>query len=290
MYDGPGMSEPTDEDNDDDLEHSEEEIREHFEKFWYDIVPEFKRFGEIEQLRVCRNHSHHLRGNVYIMYTKKEDAMRAHKAFHGRYYAGKKLLIQFSPVVNWKSAVCGLFTRRQCERGKQCNFLHVFSNPNGDLEGRDRDDRDKDNRDKDRDRDRDRDNPDGDRDRRRDRDRDTRDRDTRDRDRDRERKGSREREHRDRDRRDREEEPREHARKENKAGLYSSHGYKLEDGNEKDIERQLENQMNSDQHRRRHDRSGSPSDQPAKRVKRSSSSSHSSSPSHSPHRKKHHRH
>jgi hypothetical protein len=90
MYDGPGMSEPTDEDNDDDLEHSEEEIRDHFEKFWYDIVPEFKRYGEIELLRVCRNHSHHLRGNVYIMYRNQEDAMRAHKAFHGRYYAGKK--------------------------------------------------------------------------------------------------------------------------------------------------------------------------------------------------------
>jgi len=181
MYDGPGMSEPTDEDNDDDLEHSEEEIRDHFEQFWHDIVPEFRRYGEIEQLRVCRNHSHHLRGNVYIMYKNQEEALRAHHAFHGRFYAGKKLIVQFSPVVNWKSAVCGLFTRRQCERGKQCNFLHVFANPNGELDGRDLD--------KDRDRDRDTTNRDRDRERPSHRDRDNhRDRDThRDRHRDKER-------------------------------------------------------------------------------------------------------
>jgi len=247
MYDGPGMSEPTDEDNDDDLEHSEEEIREHFEKFWYDVVPEFKRFGEIEQLRVCRNHSHHLRGNVYIMYRKKEEAMQAHKAFHGRYYAGKKLLIQFSPVVNWKSAVCGLFTRRQCERGKQCNFLHVFSNPNGDLEGREI---------------RDRDRP-------RSRERDHREH--------REHRDHRERHHeRDRERERRLEE-------------YSSHGYRIDDLNDKEreIERQFAEIVASDRthsstvtDRSKRDEkrsdSRSPSDKRSKRHKRSNSLSSSS--------------
>jgi len=164
MYDGPGMSEPTDEDND-DLEFSEEEIREHFEQFWYDIVPEFKTYGEIEQIFICRNHSYHLRGNVYLTYKKKEDAATAYQVLNDRYYASKKLVVHYSPVDNLKSAVCGLFTRRKCERGKNCNFLHIFPNPNGELEGRQ--ERDNDNnrhrnryryRDRERERDRNREN------------------------------------------------------------------------------------------------------------------------------------
>jgi len=220
MYDGPGMSEPTDEDNDDDLEHSEEEIKDHFEKFWYDIVPEFRRYGKIEQMRVCRNHSHHLRGNVYVMYKREEDAVRAFQAFQGRFYAGRQLFVQYSPLVNWKTAVCGLFTRQRCERGKQCNFLHVFKNPNGELEGREaetesRDRRGRDDRKERRDGGRDRkDKPDRpDRpekserpDRRQDRDR-PRDR-NRDRDRDRDRRAPR-------DNRDQHKERDTHAREHN---------------------------------------------------------------------------
>jgi len=141
------MSEPTDEDNDDDLEHSEEEIKSHFEAFWLDVVPEFRKFGKIEQLRVCRNHSHHLRGNVYVMYKREEDARRAFQAFQGRFYAGRQLFVQYSPLVNWKTAVCGLFKKLRCERGKQCNFLHVFKNPNGELEGKEEEEESRDRRD-----------------------------------------------------------------------------------------------------------------------------------------------
>eukprot|EP01097_Dermamoeba_algensis_P001378 TRINITY_DN151_c0_g1_i1.p1 TRINITY_DN151_c0_g1~~TRINITY_DN151_c0_g1_i1.p1 ORF type:complete len:347 (-),score=105.98 TRINITY_DN151_c0_g1_i1:1398-2378(-) len=52
MYDGLGMSEVLDEDGDEDLEHDESEIMKHFREFYFDIKPEFERFGEIIQLKV----------------------------------------------------------------------------------------------------------------------------------------------------------------------------------------------------------------------------------------------
>src|SRR5690606_6461157 len=55
MYDGPGLSDPADEDRfDTDLERTEEEITSAFHKFWFDVVPEFERFGPIEAIAVCR--------------------------------------------------------------------------------------------------------------------------------------------------------------------------------------------------------------------------------------------
>jgi hypothetical protein len=49
-------------------------------------------------LQVCRNHAPHLRGNVYIHYDKVDDAVAAHTAFNGRFYAGKQLICEFAPL------------------------------------------------------------------------------------------------------------------------------------------------------------------------------------------------
>jgi hypothetical protein len=136
MYDGPGLGEfREDEENDDDLELEEEEIMKGYREFFNDIVPVFKAYGKLEMLRVCRNRSHHLKGNTYAMYSSEIEAKRAYDSLRTRFYAGKKLLVQFCPLVNWQSAVCALFAKGQCDRGKACNFLHVFQNPGGVLEG-----------------------------------------------------------------------------------------------------------------------------------------------------------
>jgi len=155
MYDGPGLTDLNDDENDDDLEMEEEEIIRHFIVFWKDILPEFQQFGTIESLRVCRNHSDHLKGNCYVMYSTEREAKKAFDSLNGRFYGGKKLMIQYCPVVSWKTAVCGLFSKGQCDRGKACNFLHVFRNPGGAFESKDdsperersnRDDRGRDNK------------------------------------------------------------------------------------------------------------------------------------------------
>ena len=79
--------------------------------------------------QICKNHAVHLRGNVYVQYQNVDDAIKAFSAFSGRFYAGKQLTPEFVPIVKWKAAVCGLYDRRKCPRGKDCNFLHVFRNP-----------------------------------------------------------------------------------------------------------------------------------------------------------------
>jgi hypothetical protein len=135
MYDGPGMTDIQDEDNDDGLELEEHEIYKSFREFFEDVVPEFQAFGNVLALRVCRNHSDHLRGHTYVMYSSEAEAKKAYDVLNGRFYAGKQLMIFFSPLVNWKGACCGSFAKGLCERGKNCNFLHVFKNPGGVLEG-----------------------------------------------------------------------------------------------------------------------------------------------------------
>lgn len=58
MYDGPGLSDPADEDRfDSELERTEEEVQSAFLKFWDDVVPELERFGKIEALTICRSAS-----------------------------------------------------------------------------------------------------------------------------------------------------------------------------------------------------------------------------------------
>jgi hypothetical protein len=123
-----------DEDEDEDLEIDETEAYNHFQEFYADTVPELRQFGEIVQLKVCRNHAPHLCGNVYVQYKNDEDAMRAIRSLNGRFYAGRAISTELSPVTHWKTAVCGLFDKNQCPRGRHCNFLHVFRNPNGEYD------------------------------------------------------------------------------------------------------------------------------------------------------------
>jgi hypothetical protein len=121
-------------DDDEELMYTDDEIQEHFEAFYNDIHPEFRIYGEIVQLKVCQNSAPHLRGNVYVQYRRLEDAIAAYQGLNGRWYAGKQITIQFSPVTNWKLAICGLYDKNECPHGKSCNFLHPFRNPKGEYE------------------------------------------------------------------------------------------------------------------------------------------------------------
>ncbi|XP_047436410.1 U2 small nuclear ribonucleoprotein auxiliary factor 35 kDa subunit-related protein 2 [Mugil cephalus] len=121
------------------LEHSEEELHESFLEFYHDVLPEFKSVGKVLQFKVCCNHEPHLRGNVYIQFETDEQCKEAFIKFNGRYYAGRQLHCEISPVTRWKNAICGLFDRQKCPKGKHCNFLHVFRNPGIEFWDADRD-------------------------------------------------------------------------------------------------------------------------------------------------------
>uniref|UniRef100_A0A4W3HYN7 Zinc finger CCCH-type, RNA binding motif and serine/arginine rich 2 n=1 Tax=Callorhinchus milii TaxID=7868 RepID=A0A4W3HYN7_CALMI len=136
-----GMEECRRDDYDTDagLEYSEDDIYQQFVEFYEDVLPEFKSVGKVLQFKVSCNYEPHLRGNVYVQYQKEEECKQACVTFNGRWYAGKQLQCEFSPVTRWKTAICGLYERRKCPRGKHCNFLHVFRNPGNEFWEADRD-------------------------------------------------------------------------------------------------------------------------------------------------------
>ncbi|XP_037678518.1 U2 small nuclear ribonucleoprotein auxiliary factor 35 kDa subunit-related protein 2 [Choloepus didactylus] len=120
-------------DPDASLEYSEEETYQQFLEFYEDVLPEFKNVGKVIQFKVSCNLEPHLRGNVYVQYQSEEECQAALSLFNGRWYAGRQLQCEFCPVTRWKMAICGLFEIQQCPRGKHCNFLHVFRNPNNEF-------------------------------------------------------------------------------------------------------------------------------------------------------------
>ena len=44
---------------------------------------------------------------------------------HGRYYAGKQLYVEYSPVTDFTEARCRQYDECECDRGGFCNFMHV---------------------------------------------------------------------------------------------------------------------------------------------------------------------
>uniref|UniRef100_A0A8D3DF34 Zinc finger (CCCH type), RNA-binding motif and serine/arginine rich 2 n=1 Tax=Scophthalmus maximus TaxID=52904 RepID=A0A8D3DF34_SCOMX len=136
-----GMEESRRDDYDIDayLEHSEEELHESFLDFYHDVLPEFKSVGRVVQFKVSCNYEPHLRGNVYIQFDTEEQCKEAFIKFNGRWYASRQLHCEICPVTRWKNAICGLFDRRKCPKGKHCNFLHVYRNPGNEFWEADRD-------------------------------------------------------------------------------------------------------------------------------------------------------
>lgn len=202
------------------LEVDDTEAQQHFDEFYEDVWSELGNFGEIEEMHVTANLGDHLSGNLYVKYGREEEAVAAITKLQGRFYAGRPILGEFSPVTDFREARCRQYDVGECTRGGFCNFIHECK-PTKDLvrdlyrrqrkkyrksgsRSRSRSPRRSDRRDRSRSPPR-RDHRDRDRGGDRDRDRDRRDyRDRGDRDRgDRDRRDNRDRDRGDRDRRDR---------------------------------------------------------------------------------------
>eukprot|EP00924_Labyrinthula_sp_SR-Ha-C_P004272 augustus_masked-scaffold_3-processed-gene-19.11-mRNA-1 protein AED:0.03 eAED:0.03 QI:0/0/0/1/1/1/2/0/813 len=96
-----------------------------FEDFYFDIFEELAKFGELEEVIVCDNLCEHLLGNVYVKYYDEEDADQAQKKLNGRFFAGKQLKVEFSPVTDFREAKCRQYHDNHCGRGFDCNFIHT---------------------------------------------------------------------------------------------------------------------------------------------------------------------
>ncbi|KAJ1394962.1 Zinc finger, CCCH-type [Sesbania bispinosa] len=100
-------------------------IQEHFEDFYEDIFNELSKFGHIDTLNVCDNLADHMIGNVYVLFREEDQAAAALAALHGRFYSGRPIIADFSPVTDFREATCRQYEENSCNRGGYCNFMHV---------------------------------------------------------------------------------------------------------------------------------------------------------------------
>ncbi|GKV34856.1 hypothetical protein SLEP1_g43197 [Rubroshorea leprosula] len=100
-------------------------IQEHFEAFYEDLFEELSKYGDIESLNVCDNLADHMVGNVYVQFREEEHAANALKNLSGRFYAGRPIIVDFSPVTDFREATCRQYEENTCNRGGYCNFMHL---------------------------------------------------------------------------------------------------------------------------------------------------------------------
>lgn len=104
-------------------------VDEEFEDFYEEVFEELCKFGKLEELNICDNLGDHLVGNVYAKFEDEEHAAAAQKALYGRFYAGRPLVCEFSPVTDFREARCRQFDEGTCNRGGYCNFMHIKTVP-----------------------------------------------------------------------------------------------------------------------------------------------------------------
>eukprot|EP00397_Hematodinium_sp_SG-2012_P017698 GEMP01018108.1.p1 GENE.GEMP01018108.1~~GEMP01018108.1.p1 ORF type:complete len:262 (+),score=54.01 GEMP01018108.1:1305-2090(+) len=99
--------------------------QEHLELFYEEVFLELANYGEIEDMICVDNVSDHMLGNVYVKYYNDEDSERALQKLTGRYYGGRLIQAEFSPVTDFREARCRAFHESRCHRGGYCNFMHI---------------------------------------------------------------------------------------------------------------------------------------------------------------------
>jgi len=109
------------------IHHSstQKKVQEEFDDFYEEVYDELAKYGEIEELNVCENLGDHMVGNVYAKFADEEHTDAALKALFGRFYAGRPLVCEFSPVTDFCEARCRQYDEAVCTRGGYCNFMHI---------------------------------------------------------------------------------------------------------------------------------------------------------------------
>ncbi|KAL5281638.1 U2AF1 family protein [Megaselia abdita] len=105
---------------------SNEEMQEHYDNFFEDVFVECEdKYGEIEEMNVCDNLGDHLVGNVFIKFRNEEDAEKAAKDLNNRWFGGRPVYSELSPVTDFREACCRQYEMGECTRSGFCNFMHL---------------------------------------------------------------------------------------------------------------------------------------------------------------------
>ncbi|KAL9548392.1 hypothetical protein MBANPS3_005701 [Mucor bainieri] len=104
---------------------NEAQLQNDFDLFYEDVFTELAKYGEIEEMVVCDNVGDHLVGNVYCQFRLEESAGNAVTSLNNRFYAGRPLYAELSPVTDFREACCRQHEISECNRGGFCNFMHL---------------------------------------------------------------------------------------------------------------------------------------------------------------------
>lgn len=105
---------------------SDEQVQEHYDEFFEEIFIELEdKYGRIEEMNVCDNLGDHLVGNVYVKFASEENAERAVRELNDRWFNGRPVTAELSPVTDFREACCRQYEMGECTRGGFCNFMHL---------------------------------------------------------------------------------------------------------------------------------------------------------------------
>jgi hypothetical protein len=104
----------------------EEQLQSHFDDIFEELFIEMEaKYGEIEEMNICDNLSEHLAGNTYVKFRYEEDSEKACQDLNNRWFNGKPIYAELSPVTDFHEACCRQYQMGECPRGGFCNFMHL---------------------------------------------------------------------------------------------------------------------------------------------------------------------
>ncbi|VDN05597.1 unnamed protein product [Thelazia callipaeda] len=97
-----------------------------FDEFFREVYMEiYNEYGEIEVMNVCDNAGEHMLGNVYVKFLHESSANNAVESLNNRWFDGKPIHCELSPVYDFRDACCRQYENGECSRGGFCNFMHL---------------------------------------------------------------------------------------------------------------------------------------------------------------------
>lgn len=119
---------------------TDQEMQEHYDNFFEDIFVECEdKYGQVEEMNVCDNLGDHLVGNVYVKFKKEDDALKACTDLNNRWFGGRPVYAELTPVTDFREACCRQYETGECTRSGFCNFMHlkpISKKLRGELYGR----------------------------------------------------------------------------------------------------------------------------------------------------------
>lgn len=96
-----------------------EQVQKNFDDIFEELFLEMEhKYGEIEEMNICDNLSEHLAGNTYVKFRYEEDAEKACQDLNNRWFGGRPVWAELSPVTDFHEACCRQYQMGECPRGK----------------------------------------------------------------------------------------------------------------------------------------------------------------------------